>query len=177
MRLAGRLDSDLAALYEVPTKVFNQTIQRNAARFPVYFAFQPTREKVANLKSQFVTSRSKGTCALWSQIVILEINGTASIRSTVHTGRSRTTAGRAHCFAGKAPGVHLTAGRCIFVTIFSLPDGLLTDRAQKAEPRSFSAWWILAARMRRCHAAVRLRLDIGHSDLYPSAVSIRPAAP
>jgi hypothetical protein len=75
MRLAGRLDSDLAALYEVPTMVFNQTIQRNAARFPVYFAFQPTREKVANLKSQFVTSRSKGTCALWSQIVILEING------------------------------------------------------------------------------------------------------
>ena len=57
MRLAGRLDSDLAALYEVPTMVFNQTIQRNAARFPVYFAFQPTREKVANLKSQFVTSK------------------------------------------------------------------------------------------------------------------------
>jgi hypothetical protein len=50
------LDSDLAALYEVQVKVFNQTIQRNAERFPVDFAFQLTREEVANLKSQFVTS-------------------------------------------------------------------------------------------------------------------------
>jgi hypothetical protein len=44
------LDSDLAALYEVQVKVFNQTIQRNAERFPVGFAFQLTREEVANLK-------------------------------------------------------------------------------------------------------------------------------
>ena len=50
------LDSDLARIYEVPTKVFNQTIQRNAARFPVDFLFQLTREELANLKSQFVTS-------------------------------------------------------------------------------------------------------------------------
>jgi hypothetical protein len=50
------LDSDLAALYEVQVKVFNQTIQRNAERFPVDFAFPITREEVANLKSQIVTS-------------------------------------------------------------------------------------------------------------------------
>lgn len=50
------LDSDLARLYEAPTKVFNQTIQRNADRFPADFAFQITREEVANLKSQIVTS-------------------------------------------------------------------------------------------------------------------------
>ena len=50
------LDSDLAALYGVPTKVFNQTIQRNADRFPADFAFQLTREEVANLRSQIVTS-------------------------------------------------------------------------------------------------------------------------
>ncbi len=52
------LDSDLARLYEVPTKVFNQTIQRNVDRFPADFAFQITREDLANLKSQFVTSSS-----------------------------------------------------------------------------------------------------------------------
>jgi hypothetical protein len=52
------LDSDLARLYEVPTKVFNQTIQRNADRFPADFVFQLTREEVANLKSQIVTSSS-----------------------------------------------------------------------------------------------------------------------
>ena len=50
------LDSDLARLYAAPTKVFNQTIQRNADRFPADFAFQITREEVANLKSQIVTS-------------------------------------------------------------------------------------------------------------------------
>jgi hypothetical protein len=37
--------SDLAALYGVPTKVFNQAIQRNAERFPLDFAFQVTREE------------------------------------------------------------------------------------------------------------------------------------
>jgi hypothetical protein len=53
------LDSDLANLYGVPTKVFNQTIQRNAARFPVDFLFQLTREELTNLRSQFVTSSSE----------------------------------------------------------------------------------------------------------------------
>jgi hypothetical protein len=52
------LDSDLAALYETLVKVFNQTIRRNADRFPRDFAFQLTREEVANLKSQIVTSNS-----------------------------------------------------------------------------------------------------------------------
>jgi len=50
------LDSDLARLYEVATKAFNQAITRNIKRFPTDFAFQLTREDVANLKSQFVTS-------------------------------------------------------------------------------------------------------------------------
>jgi hypothetical protein len=66
------LDSDLAALYEVQVKVFNQTIQRNAERFPVGFAFQLTREEVANLKSQIVTSSLEAHPALRSQIVTLK---------------------------------------------------------------------------------------------------------
>ena len=60
------LDSDLAALYEIPVKVFNQTIQRNADRFPSDFAFQLTREEVANLKSQIVTSSSAAESAVFS---------------------------------------------------------------------------------------------------------------
>lgn len=52
------LDGDLARLYGVATKVFNHTIQRNAERFPRDFGFQLTREEVANLKSQIVTSSS-----------------------------------------------------------------------------------------------------------------------
>jgi hypothetical protein len=50
------LDADLAELYGVPTKVFNQTVKRNFDRFPKDFAFQLTAAEVVNLRSQFVTS-------------------------------------------------------------------------------------------------------------------------
>ena len=60
------LDRDLATLYSVATKSFNQTIHRNVNRFPRDFAFQLTREEVANLKSQIVTSSSEAGPALFS---------------------------------------------------------------------------------------------------------------
>jgi hypothetical protein len=50
------LDSHLAELYAVETKVLNQAVKRNRDRFPADFMFQLTREEVVNLKSQFVTS-------------------------------------------------------------------------------------------------------------------------
>lgn len=36
------LDYDLATLYEVETRVLNQTVKRNNKRFPVDFMFQLT---------------------------------------------------------------------------------------------------------------------------------------
>jgi hypothetical protein len=50
------LDSDLADLYQVETKVLNQAVKRNSERFPEDFMFQLTFQEVANLKSQFATS-------------------------------------------------------------------------------------------------------------------------
>jgi hypothetical protein len=50
------LDSDLADLYQVPTKVLNQAVRRNLDRFPADFMFQLTEEEVENLRSQIVTS-------------------------------------------------------------------------------------------------------------------------
>ena len=50
------LDSDLADLYEVETRVFNQAVKRNLSRFPADFMFQLTPEEFANLTSQTVTS-------------------------------------------------------------------------------------------------------------------------
>ena len=50
------LDSDLAILYQVQTKVLNQAVKRNIKRFPSDFMFQLTKEEFLNLKSQFVTS-------------------------------------------------------------------------------------------------------------------------
>ena len=49
-------DSDLAALYGVPTKVLNQAIQRNVDRFPSDFRFQLTEAELESLRSQIVTS-------------------------------------------------------------------------------------------------------------------------
>lgn len=50
------LDSDLASLYQVETKVLNQAVKRNLERFPEDFMFQLSKEEFENLKSQFVTS-------------------------------------------------------------------------------------------------------------------------
>jgi len=49
------LDSDLATLYGVPTKVLNQAVRRNSARFPEDFMFQLAAEETRSLRSQFVT--------------------------------------------------------------------------------------------------------------------------
>jgi phage regulator Rha-like protein len=74
------LDSELAEIYGVETKVFNQAVKRNIERFPEAFRFQLTEEEYDSLKtrlegsssdeglrSQNATSRAAG--ALRSQIV------------------------------------------------------------------------------------------------------------
>ena len=55
------LDRDLAELYEVETKVFNQAVRRNIERFPEEFMFQLTTEEFEILRSQIVTSSWGGT--------------------------------------------------------------------------------------------------------------------
>ena len=71
------LDRDLAKIYGVPTKAFNQAVKRNRVRFPKDFMFQLTREEAKALqasrsqnvtsiqrkdllRSQFVTSNQRG---------------------------------------------------------------------------------------------------------------------
>jgi hypothetical protein len=54
------LDRDLAALYGVETKVFNQAVKRNIARFPEDFMFQLSGDEYASLMSQIVTSKKEG---------------------------------------------------------------------------------------------------------------------
>ena len=55
------LDFDLAALYQVETRVLNQAVKRNMKRFPSDFMFQLTSDEWAILKSQFVISSWGGT--------------------------------------------------------------------------------------------------------------------
>jgi len=49
------LDSELAALYGVSTKRFNEQVRRNRGRFPADFMFQLTLEELAVLRSQIAT--------------------------------------------------------------------------------------------------------------------------
>lgn len=49
------LDSDLAKLYGVETKVLNQAVKRNLERFPQDFMIIPNSSELAYLRSQLVT--------------------------------------------------------------------------------------------------------------------------
>lgn len=58
------LDFDLAALYQVETRVLKQTVRRNLERFPEDFMFEMTEQEynslIISLRSQFVTSNERG---------------------------------------------------------------------------------------------------------------------
>ena len=54
------LDQDLAILYGVETKVLVQAMKRNKSRFPPDFMFQLSEIEFKALKSQIVTSKSRG---------------------------------------------------------------------------------------------------------------------
>ena len=53
------LDADLARLYGVSTKRFNEAFRRNRQRFPADFAFELTTAEFNILRSQFATASEK----------------------------------------------------------------------------------------------------------------------
>lgn len=53
------LDSDLAQLYDVETRVINQAVRRNAERFPEDFMFRLTDDEWTSLTSQIVISKAQ----------------------------------------------------------------------------------------------------------------------
>ena len=55
------LDADLAALYDVPTKRFNEAVKRNLAKFPADFMLHLSADEWASLRSQFATLNAAGT--------------------------------------------------------------------------------------------------------------------
>lgn len=79
------LDSDLAELYRVATKAFNQGVKRNLARFPKDFMFRLTIKEAENLRSQIVTSNWGGRRHL--PYVFTE-QGVAMLSSVLHSERA-----------------------------------------------------------------------------------------
>ena len=63
-------DKDLAGLYGVETKVFNQAVKRNIERFPNAFRFQLTQNECDSLRSQSVTLNADADLRL--QVTTLE---------------------------------------------------------------------------------------------------------
>ena len=59
------IDRDLAEMYGVETKVFNQSVKRNKERFPKDFMFTLTEKEWTNLRSQIVTSSLPDGKAGW----------------------------------------------------------------------------------------------------------------
>ena len=81
------LDSDLAELYDVETKVLNQAVKRNIARFPEDFMFQLNKEEVSGLsRSQFVTLK-RGQNIKYLPHAFTE-NGVAMLSSVLNSERA-----------------------------------------------------------------------------------------
>ncbi|MGE3609320.1 MAG: ORF6N domain-containing protein [Bacteriovoracaceae bacterium] len=81
------LDSDLAELYEVDTKVLNQAVKRNISRFPLDFMFQLTSEECDSLRSQFVTSKVGRGGRRYLPYVFTE-NGVAMLSSVLSSEKA-----------------------------------------------------------------------------------------
>lgn len=80
------LDSDLAELYGVETKVLLQAVKRNLERFPEDFMFQLDKSEYENLRSQNVTS------SLWGgrryQPFVFTEQGVAMLSSVLRSQRA-----------------------------------------------------------------------------------------
>jgi len=81
------LDSDLAELYGVATKVFLQAVKRNLNRFPEDFILQLNYQEVAALRSQFVTSKPGRGGRRYQPYVFTE-QGVAMLSSVLNSERA-----------------------------------------------------------------------------------------
>ena len=63
------LDSDLACIYGVSTKAFNQAVKRNLVRFPEDFVFRLIGEEVDQVSRPQIVTTSSATARMRSQSV------------------------------------------------------------------------------------------------------------
>jgi phage regulator Rha-like protein len=81
------LDSDLADMYGIATKVLLQAVKRNLKRFPSDFMFQPNYQEVPALRSQIVTSKSGRGGRRYQPYVFTE-QGVAMLSSVLNSERA-----------------------------------------------------------------------------------------
>lgn len=82
------LDRDLAALYEVETRVLNQAVKRNIDRFPDDFMFSLSREEITSI-SQIVTSSADNASLKFSKNVnVFTEHGVSMLSSVLNSPRA-----------------------------------------------------------------------------------------
>lgn len=81
------LDSDLAELYGVATKVLNQAVKRNRSRFPEDFMYQLNREEIVTLRSQIVTSKKGRGGSQYRPFAFTEL-GVAMLSSVLNSEKA-----------------------------------------------------------------------------------------
>ena len=133
------LDRDLAALYEVETKVLKRNVRRHIDRFPDDFMFEMTKEELQNWRRQFGTSNSDKMGLRYSPMVFTE-QGVAMLSGILNSKRAiqvniqimRTFTKLRHMISG-----HEELKRAVdelrkqtderFEVVFSVLDKLLTE--------------------------------------------------
>ena len=86
------LDSDLAAIYGVPTFRFNEAIKRNRRRFPADFMFRLTKNEADALRSQNVTLERGGLTSYAEEVAV------NSSQIAMSSGKHRGAAYRPYAF-------------------------------------------------------------------------------
>ncbi len=81
------LDTDLALLYGVETRVLVQAVKRSLDRFPEDFMFQLTNQELAILRSQSVISRSRHGGRRSAPYAFTE-QGVAMLSSVLNSGQA-----------------------------------------------------------------------------------------
>lgn len=78
------LDSDLAQVYQVETKMLNRAVKRNLDRFPEDFMFQLTDEETKSLRFQIGTSKTGRGGRRYSPYVFTE-HGAVMLASVLNS--------------------------------------------------------------------------------------------
>jgi hypothetical protein len=82
------LDSDLAELYEVETRVLKQAVNRNIDVFPEHFMFELTEREFDSLRSQIVISKAGRGGSRYLPMVFTEY-GVLQLASVLRSGRAK----------------------------------------------------------------------------------------
>jgi hypothetical protein len=81
------IDRDLAGLYGVETRIFNQAVRRHIKRFPEDFMFQMTKDEMEHWKSQIVISNREKMGLRKIPLVFTE-QGVAMLSSVLNSERA-----------------------------------------------------------------------------------------